>query len=234
MYIRFVLVLENQNFGEVLMSTDEKTLKGEKSSIKNDFTMLAILLIPISVAINFVGGQLAVLLKLPLYLDTIGTILVAMLCGPWVGGTAGLVTNLVLGLTNPSYFPYAIVNVALGLVTGFCARKGMFGIWWKWIIAMVLMALTSIITAAPVTVLVYGGITASGTSLITAAMMASGQSIWTSVISTEMIFTVIDRIISFVIAILVIRVIPQRTLIKFSLGKNYLKKAKAKTETANA
>ena len=45
-----------------------------KRSIKDDFTMLTILLIPIGVAVNVVGGNLASLLKLPMYLDTIGTI----------------------------------------------------------------------------------------------------------------------------------------------------------------
>ena len=127
-----------------------------KFSIKNDFTMLALLLIPIAVAVNYVGGQVAAGLRLPFYLDTIGTILVAMLCGPWVGAVAGLVTNLILGITNPIFFPFAIVNIAVGLVTGFCARKGGFTLqggiatyWWKWLISIVLMALTSIITATP-------------------------------------------------------------------------------------
>ena len=53
----------------------------KKYSIKTDFSLLALLLIPIAVAVNFVGGQVAVLLKIPLYLDTIGTIMVGMLCG---------------------------------------------------------------------------------------------------------------------------------------------------------
>lgn len=200
--------------------------KEKKYSIKKDFTMLALLLIPIAVAINFAGGQLASVLKIPLYLDTIGTIFVAMLCGPWVGGLAGLVTNLVLGIANPIFIPFAIVNVAVGLVTGFLARKNMFSIWWKWIISMVLMALASIITAAPIVVLMFGGVTSSGTSLITATLMATGSNIWSAVISTELVFTVLDRIISFFIVFAIIKVIPERTLIKFSLGENYISKKK--------
>lgn len=201
-------------------------MKEKKYSIKKDFTLLALLLIPIAVAINFAGGQLASLLKLPLYLDTIGTIFVAMLCGPWVGGLAGLITNLVLGIANPIYIPFAIVNVTVGLVTGYLARKGMFGNWWKWVISMVLMALASIITAAPIVVLMFGGITSSGTSLITATLMATGAGIWGAVISTELVFTVLDRIISFGITYLILRVVPERTLIKFSLGAAYIKTKK--------
>ena len=194
--------------------------------------MLALLLIPIAVAVNFVGGQVAVLLKIPLYLDTIGTIMVGMLCGPWVGGLAGLITNLVLGIAEPTFIPFAIVNVVVGVVTGLCARWDGFSVWWKWIISMVLMSLASIISAAPIVVLLYGGITASGTSLITATLMATGMNIWRAVISTELVFTISDRIISYIITYLIIRVIPDRTLIKFSIGENYIKKRKADEEAA--
>ena len=67
------------------------------SRIASDFTTRAWVLIPIGVGINFVVGTLVNVLQLPLFLDTIGTILVALLAGPWVGAMTGLVTNLVLG-----------------------------------------------------------------------------------------------------------------------------------------
>ena len=56
----------------------------KKRSIKDDFTMLTILLIPIGVAVNVVGGNLASLLKLPMYLDTIGTIFTGIIAGYFV------------------------------------------------------------------------------------------------------------------------------------------------------
>lgn len=194
----------------------------KKYSIKTDFSLLALLLIPIAVAVNFVGGQLAVTLKLPFYLDTIGTILVAMLCGPWVGATAGLVTNLVLGITDPVYFPYAIVNVALGLVTGFLARKNFFSTWWKWLISILCMSAISILTAAPITVMLFGGITGSGSSLITMTLVAAGTNIWQAFFSTELFTTGLDRIISIVLTYLVIIVLPARTLVKYPCGENYI------------
>ena len=187
---------------------------GEKKySIKDDFSMLALLVIPVSVAVNFVGGQLASILKLPMYLDTIGTV-------------AGGLTNVVTGIANPVNFAFIPVNILVGLVTGFLARKKMFSVWWKWILSMLIMAAVSIISAAPIVVLVYGGVTGSGTSIITAAAMAAGANIWAAFFGTEGIFTVLDRIISFVICWLVIKVIPPRTLVKFGCGSNYIKEKK--------
>ena len=153
-------------------------MEKKKYSIKEDFSMLALLIIPVGVAVNFVGGQLASILKLPMYLDTIGTIFAAMLCGPWVGAVTGGLTNVVTGIANPVNFAFIPVNVIAGLVTGFLARKQMFSVWWKWLISMFVMAWGSIIVSAPIVVLVYGGVTGGGTSIITAAAMAAGANIW--------------------------------------------------------
>jgi len=55
------------------------------SSIKKDFNTMTWVLLPVAIAINVVMGQIVVLLKLPVYLDSIGTMLVGALCGPWAG-----------------------------------------------------------------------------------------------------------------------------------------------------
>lgn len=195
----------------------------KKYSIKEDFSMIAVLIIPVCVAVNFVGGQLASLLKLPMYLDVIGTIFSAMLCGPWVGAVVGAITNLLTSIANPVNLPFIIVNVIVGLTTGWMARANMFSTWWKILIALILQAIISTVAAAPLVVLVYGGVTGSGTSLITATAMAAGANIWAAFFGTDGIFTTLDRTISFFISWGVIKVIPDRTLVKFGCGKNYIK-----------
>jgi energy-coupling factor transport system substrate-specific component len=65
----------------------------------------------VGVSINFVGGTLVSVLKLPIFLDTIGTILVALLAGPWVAALTGLITNLVLVVSDPTLIAFAPVNV---------------------------------------------------------------------------------------------------------------------------
>lgn len=50
---------------------------------KNEtFSMMVILLIPVAIAINIVGGQMTSILKIPVDLDMIGVILVGALAGP--------------------------------------------------------------------------------------------------------------------------------------------------------
>ena len=198
----------------------------KRFSIKEDFSTLAMLFSPLGVAINFVGGQIASVLKLPVYLDCIGTVLTAMLSGPWVGAVTGLLTNIVTGIANPVNFWFIPVNVIVGLVVGFMARKDMWH-GWKLIIAFIVMDLISLFVATPIVVYVYGGVTGGGTSLLTAVLMATGQSIWASVFSVEIIWTTLDRVLSYLVAYLIIRVIPAKVLVKFSLGEFYIRGRKA-------
>ena len=107
-------------------------MEKKKYSIKEDFSMLALLIIPVGVAVNFVGGQLASILKLPMYLDTIGTIFAAMLCGPWVGAVTGGLTNVVTGIANPvtgggtSIITAAAMAAGANIWAAFFGTEGVF------------------------------------------------------------------------------------------------------------
>ena len=46
-------------------------------------TTYKICIIAFAICINFIGGQIALFLKLPIYLDSIGTIFVAATLGPF-------------------------------------------------------------------------------------------------------------------------------------------------------
>ena len=69
---------------------------------RRHFSSQALVLIVISIAINMIGGQLASMVKLPIFLDSIGTLISAVLLGPVIGMLTGLLTNLLWGLlTDP-------------------------------------------------------------------------------------------------------------------------------------
>ena len=75
---------------------------------KNEtFSMMVILLIPVAIAINIVGGQMTSILKIPVDLDMIGVILVGALAGPLPAAVTGVLTNLINGIFDPTWIPYA-------------------------------------------------------------------------------------------------------------------------------
>lgn len=52
---------------------------------RRHFSSQALVLIVISIAINMIGGQLASMVKLPIFLDSVGTLISAVLLGPVIG-----------------------------------------------------------------------------------------------------------------------------------------------------
>jgi hypothetical protein len=103
-------------------------------SIARQFSTRAIVLMALAIPINIVLGKVVSdVLRLPLYLDSIGTILVGVLAGPIAGATTGLLSNLtwtyVLGgtpLGSPFAWPFGIVAAEIGFVAGVVAWAGGF------------------------------------------------------------------------------------------------------------
>ena len=60
-----------------------------------DFSTATIALMPVAIAINIAIGSIIVALRLPIYLDSVGTVLVGALAGPWAGALTGLLANLI-------------------------------------------------------------------------------------------------------------------------------------------
>ena len=86
---------------------------------------------PIAIAINIIlGATVANALKIPIYLDSIGTILVAALAGPIPGALTGALSNLIWTYVLPPPFQngpaaaFAIVAAVIGLMAGLMARAG--------------------------------------------------------------------------------------------------------------
>lgn len=195
-----------------------------KRGIRYDFSLLALLLIPVGVSLNVVGYQLSTILKLPVFVDQIGTIMVSMIAGPWIGLLTGLLGNVVNGMLNPIAIGFSIVSMSIGFVSGYLSKwkfyTNIFGI----ILSCILLTIVSAFTAAIVTVFMFGGVTGAGTDLITATFLATGKELWNSVVSTNLISGSINTIINFGISWLIIRRVPDRFLIKLNYGEPYIKK----------
>ncbi len=104
---------------------------GKLASIARQFDTRTIVLIPVAIAINIILGQaVASALKLPIYFDSIGTILVGALAGPVAGALTGFLANTLWTYVVPPPFhsdfaaPFAIVAAVIGLLAGLFGRVG--------------------------------------------------------------------------------------------------------------
>lgn len=83
-----------------------------------------ITLIALAIVINIVGSYIALGLHLPIYLDSMGTIMTAILLGPFYGLFPGVLSALITGMTSDIYALYYMpVGIVLGVMTGFVFQK---------------------------------------------------------------------------------------------------------------
>ena len=86
----------------------------------------AAVLCVVGILLNVLGAQAAIALKLPVYIDSLGTVLAAMLGGYIPAIVVGYATNLINSLSNSSTIYYGIVSVLIAVAAAFFAERGWF------------------------------------------------------------------------------------------------------------
>lgn len=171
-------------------------------------TTLVIALVPLAVAINFVANWAAGLLRLPIYLDTIGTFLAAVLLGPWWGVLAGVLTNAVGAVSNgPSNLLFAPASVAAALIWGYGIRS--LGLGRSSVLFFLLAAVVGLVTgviATPIVLFLYGGATGHPSDLITAALASFGLE--RAILASSVMSSIPDKVISAYIGLAITGALP--------------------------
>ncbi len=196
-------------------------------SIKKDFSLMASLLIPVAVAVNFTGFGLVKLLNLPIFLDSIGTVFISLIAGPWVGVVTAVITSLITGSFSPEFLPFMPVAIVMALCMGFLGKFKMKNLVLKTIICAFCLVVIAVVVSAPIIVLVFGGNTGNASAGITGFFLATGHGIWESVFSANFVYEPIDKIITAVAAMFIIKSMSSRYLIKFKYGENYISSEKS-------
>ena len=174
-------------------------------------TTFIVTIIPVCVALNIVGGYIASALRLPVYLDMIGTAISAIVLGPWWGALVGVLTNCGSALiSGPTSLPFAIVNVVGALLWGYGVRSWRLGRTIpRFFLLNINVAIACTIVAAPIIVLVFGGATGNGADALTGTFLAVGQNLVASVFSSNILTSLADKIIGGFVALAIIEALPK-------------------------
>lgn len=181
---------------------------------------LAYALIPRAVALNLALGAIAGALKLPLYLDSVGTILVAALAGPWAAVLTGIASNSVLGLLfSPQLFAFIPVAAVIGLLAGVLARLGAFRSVAGAVGAGLVIGLAAALTSVPIVIALFGGVTPSGTGIMTVVLrtvlrLPLERAAEIASLSTDLL----DKPVSCVLVVLVLTRLPRRLTVRLGAG----------------
>ncbi|MDQ1206043.1 energy-coupling factor transport system substrate-specific component [Microbacterium sp. SORGH_AS 862] len=158
-----------------------------------------------AVLFNVAGGRVVLWLDLPLYLDMVGTAVVAVALGPWYAVATAVITQLGGALVNQSTLglPFTPVAVVGALLWGYGVHR------WGWgrslsrfLLLSVVVAVACTVVAAPITDLVYGGFSAhvAGNSL-TARFRDAGMVLPLAIAIANLITSLLDKLIASFVAL---------------------------------
>ncbi len=176
-----------------------------------NFSTASLVLIPAAIGINYLGKLFAGLLKLPLWLDSIGTVLASMLAGPIIGGIAGAVNNIIYGFTaDPISFVYAITSAVIGLVVGIMAYKGWIANVGKALILGLVVGFIAATVSTPLNILFWGGQTGNiWGDAIFATMIANNIPLWLASFADSIVVDVPDKMVTVLISFLIFKGLPK-------------------------
>jgi energy-coupling factor transport system substrate-specific component len=188
------------------------------------FTTPRLILIALGAALNFSIGTIVYLVKLPIYLDSIGTILIALLLAPdriaaffcaWAAGWASLAVS---GLVNPFLPWFALTDVAIALVAALLVvgaaktfrarplRTGAFTA--RVLLCGIAIGIVSAVVSVPVVVYLFGGVTGSGSAFVVAFFLKTGQHLMSAAMLSGLVNDPLDKILQVLLAALLYRATP--------------------------
>jgi len=175
-------------------------------------------IIPTALALNISIGVIVNMLKIPVYLDAIGTVLTVLLLYPfgkkalWSGIAVGIGSFLIAGvILNPVLFWFTGTQAVIAIYTYYVFAKILFlheqaNNTKKLVISIlsgVFLGFVAAIVNAPIVALIFGGVTGSGPSLIAALFLKAGQNVWEATMSFGLTSEPIDKALQCMIAFIV-------------------------------
>ena len=168
-----------------------------------------ITIIALAVALNIVGSKIALLLKLPIFLDSIGTMLSAIVIGPVAAVLTALTGGLVNGALGDIYSIYfAPSGMLMGLMAGLLFHKKkttLPAILWKdFFVVLPGSALSSLIST-----IVFGGITSAFvTTTIVQVLSATWFSLFQSAFLVQLATDYVDKLVAILLVVVVVKRLP--------------------------
>ena len=189
------------------------------------FTTPRLVAIALCAALNFAIGIIVYLTKLPIFLDSVGTILCALLIAPdrraaivcaFIAGFIGVVLSLPINQFL-IFFTGTVLVIALvsALLTTraaatFRARPLAVPAFAGWVVLCgVVTGVVAAIVSAPVVAYLFGGVTGSGSAFVVAFFLTAGQKLLQSTLYAGFTTEPVDKTLQVLLAALLYRATPQ-------------------------
>lgn len=181
------------------------------------FTTKQLALMGMLIALNVAIGGIVHVIKLPIFLDAIGTVLAVLLLGWRAGIVVGVLSFLVAAVViNPVYVWFIGTQAVIAIFIYLLAAKlASFKSLPRVIATGIALGIVAGIVSAPIIVVVFGGVAGSGRDLITAGLLSTGQQIYKAVLLSGAASEPVDKLLQVLTAFFVLKSLPKKVLEQF-------------------
>lgn len=154
---------------------------------------------------------------MPLFLDAVGTVLVAVLVGVVPALLTGVVSQVVFTVVsgNATWLAFLPVQLAIGAFAAFAATRGLFRSTGHTALAGLLLGLLAATLSWPISYLLFGGVTAGGVTLVTTALAGLGVPLKWAVYGASLSNDVLDKTVTFLLVRTALVSLPVRVAARF-------------------
>lgn len=194
------------------------------------FTKATLFLMLAGLGLNIALVWLTGVTGIPLYLDSIGTVLTAalggLLPGIAVGFFSNLITSLIAVTPDPMTMYYAFLNVLIAVAAAQLSKKGLFRKWYGLLAGVVVFSLIGGALGSVVTLVLYGFSFGAGISAPLAEFfydkLRFGE--FAAQFTADMSVDLADKLVTVAILAAVLRLLPKKAMEKLPLGYLYMSK----------
>ena len=190
------------------------------------FTTQRLIVIALCAALNFSIGSIVYLIKLPVYFDSVGTILCALLIWPDRKASfvcclvCALVSTLFTGLLINPFLPWFVgTDLAICLVSGFLTSTASdtfrarppqpVAFVGKVLLFGVITGICAALASAPIVAYKFGGVTGSGSAFLVAVFLEAGQKLFGAALKSGLVLDPMDKTLQVLVAALLLRATPK-------------------------
>ncbi|AHC16090.1 hypothetical protein L21SP2_2738 [Salinispira pacifica] len=157
---------------------------------------LVSVLVIVSVFMNSLLNYLTQLADLPIFMDSMFTVLGTALLGPWWGMVIGVSTNLLMDALqgfSGILWPFAAAQIVTVLVTHIMIRRNALKTVLGVTLFICILAVLNALAGTVIAVFAFGGFTLKRFDFIVHALIQSGQSIFSSAFVTRVVINIVDK-----------------------------------------
>ena len=172
----------------------------------------AVLLCLVGLLVNLLFSRLALLVHLPLYLDSVGVILSSALGGYIPGMIVGYLTNIINGIADPTTAYYSTLSVIIAFLAAIFTRRGWFKKLPTIILAIVIFALVGGALGSLLTWMLFGFDFGTGISAPLAHHLYDTviRSVFWAQLSADYLIDLADKAVTVILMLVIYRLLPER------------------------